>query len=43
MDAHVHLKNEFTEDEEYHDLMRWLISTRSIQSNTLIIFNDIYT
>ena len=25
MAAHVHLKNEFTEDEKYHNLMSWLI------------------
>ena len=25
MAVHVHLKNEFTEDEKYHNLMRWLI------------------
>ena len=25
MAAHVRLKNEFTEDEKYHNLMRWLI------------------
>ena len=24
MDAHVRFKNEFTEDEQYHILMRWL-------------------
>ena len=24
MVVHVHLKNEFTEDEKYHNLMRWL-------------------
>ena len=24
--AHAHLKNEFTEDEKYHNLMRWLNS-----------------
>ena len=26
MAAHAHLKNEFTEDEKYHNLMSWLIS-----------------
>ena len=26
MAAHARLKNEFTEDEKYHNLMRWLIS-----------------
>ena len=25
MAAHAHLKNEFTEDEKYHNLMIWLI------------------
>ena len=25
MAAHAGLKNEFTEDEKYHNLMRWLI------------------
>ena len=25
MAAHARLKNEFTEDEKYHNLMRWLI------------------
>ena len=25
MAAHAHLKNEFTEDEKYHNLMSWLI------------------
>ena len=25
MAAHAPLKNEFTEDEKYHNLMRWLI------------------
>ena len=24
MAAHAHLKNEFTEDEKYHNLMTWL-------------------
>ena len=24
MAAHAHLKNEFTEDEKYHNLMNWL-------------------
>ena len=24
MAAHVHLKNKFTEDEKYHNLMSWL-------------------
>ena len=24
MAAHARLKNEFTEDEKYHNLMRWL-------------------
>ena len=23
--AHAHLKNEFTEDEKYHNLMSWLL------------------
>ena len=26
MTAHARLKNEFTEDEKYHNLMKWLIS-----------------
>ena len=26
MAAHVHLKNEFTEYEKYHNLMTWLAS-----------------
>ena len=25
MAAHARLKNEFTEDEKYHNLIRWLI------------------
>ena len=25
--AHVRLKNEFTEDEKYHNLISWLISS----------------
>ena len=25
MAAHAHLKNEFTEDKKYHNLMRWII------------------
>ena len=25
MSAHARLKNEFTEDEKYHNLMQWLI------------------
>ena len=25
MSAHAHLKNEFMEDEKYHNLTRWLI------------------
>ena len=25
MAAHARLKNKFTEDEKYHNLMRWLI------------------
>ena len=25
MSAHARLKNEFTEDEKYHNLLRWLI------------------
>ena len=32
MAAHARLKNEFTEDEKYHDLMKWLISV-SLQSS----------
>ena len=27
MAAHAPLKNEFTEDEKYHNLMRWLIDS----------------
>ena len=30
MAAHAHLKNEFTEDEKYHNLMRWLILFKGI-------------
>ena len=29
MAAHARLKNEFTEDETYHNLMAWLINERS--------------
>ena len=29
MAVHAHLKNEFTEDEKYHNLMRWLINVLS--------------
>ena len=35
MAAHVRLKNEFTEDEKYHNPMRWLIYVSSIISNAL--------
>ena len=31
MAAHANLKNEFTEDEKYHDLMTWLISTLTMR------------
>ena len=28
MAEHTHLKNEFTEDEMYHNLMQWLICVK---------------
>ena len=40
MAAHVRLKNEFTEDEKYHNLMKWLIyfvqGTMSSDKNELL-------
>ena len=37
MAAHGHLKNEFTEDEKYHNLMRWLnnVNKKILQGTTI--------
>ena len=35
MAAHARLKNEFTEDEKCHDLMRWLSRADQLCSNDL--------
>ena len=32
MAAHARLKNEFTEDEKYHNLMCWLINYQSTET-----------
>ena len=37
MAAHARLKNEFTEDEKYHNLMRWLNSSSDIRIFSLIM------
>ena len=37
MAVHAHLKNEFTKDEKYHNLMRALIDVQSIFWNRLTI------
>ena len=34
MAAHAHLKNEFTEDEKYHNLMTWLIYLSGFEQDT---------
>ena len=34
MAAHMHLKNDFTEDEKYHNLMTWLINV------DIVFFSD---
>ena len=31
MAAYAHLKNEFTEDEKYHNLMRWLNCSNTVK------------
>ena len=38
---HVRLKNEFTEDEKYHNLMRWLTYAFVNASLTLPSFGDL--
>ena len=35
--AHALLKNEFTEDEKYHNLMSWLILTSVLNRHILYI------
>ena len=41
MAAHGHLKNEFSEDEKYHNLMRWLIcSVWNENSVGLTVWHD---
>ena len=37
MAAHARLKNEFTEDEKYHNLMRWLIYAKSYEQQEQIL------
>ena len=39
MAAHARLKNEFTEDEKYHNLMTWLIFSGLIESHTLSLMS----
>ena len=40
MAAHARLKNEFTEDEKYHNLIRWLIY-RSINDTVELRVKDV--
>ena len=41
MAVHAHLKNEFTENEKYHNLMRWVISSiNSIDNDSSSYQND---
>ena len=37
MAVHARLKYEYTEDEKYHNLMRWLIYISPVLSSTVII------
>ena len=44
MAAYARLKNEFTEDEKYHNLMRWLIYTEPkifMLSSILVNYNSV--
>ena len=41
MAAHVHLKNEFTEDEMHQNLMRWLSYHTSSASARSLMWGDI--
>ena len=40
MAAHARLKNEFTEDEKYHNLMRWLNYVRMDGLGLYVLFNS---
>ena len=45
MAAHARLKNEFTTDEKYRNLMRWLINIRNLEPNITInntVQNHVY-
>ena len=42
MAAHDHLKNEFTEDKKYHDLMSWLKYGMKSYANNIRFLNTKY-
>ena len=43
MAVHARLKNEFTEDKKYHNLMTWLISSFQIKVDVKILLNYMKT